>query len=120
MKMREMKVYFLYVLTALLLAGTAAPLKAAASTQADPEKEAVSEQGAGGALRTCRAVIAIQHMADTLDMKLCVKGIATQDQFEFCEEIGIFKGQGPLIGLAMPLEELKEYVQRYGLKKGHD
>ena len=69
---------------------------------------------------TCRAVIAIQHMADTLDMKLCVKGIATQDQFEFCEEIGIFKGQGPLIGLAMPLEELKEYVQRYGLKKGHD
>ena len=46
MKMRELKVYFLYVLTALLLAGTAAPLKAAASTQADPEKEAVSEQGA--------------------------------------------------------------------------
>ena len=60
MKMREMKVYFLYVLTALLLAGTAAPLKAAASTQADPEKEAVSEQGAGGALRTCRAVIGMQ------------------------------------------------------------
>ena len=69
---------------------------------------------------TCRTVIAIQHMADTLGMNVCAKGIATQDQFEFFEEIGIFKGQGPLIGLAMSLDELKEYVRTYGVRKGHD
>ena len=58
-------------------------------------------------------------MADTLGMNVCAKGIATQDQFEFFEEIGIFKGQGPLIGLAMSLDELKEYVRTYGVRKGH-
>ena len=67
----------------------------------------------------CRAVIAIQHMADTLGMKVCAKGIANQEQFEFFEEIGVFKGQGPLIGSAMSMEELKEYLKRYGVKKGH-
>ena len=67
----------------------------------------------------CRAVVAIQHMADTLNLNVCAKGIANQEQFEFFEEIGIFKGQGPLIGPAMPLSELKEYVKRYGLEKGH-
>ena len=67
----------------------------------------------------CRAVIAIQHMADTLNLKVCAKGIANQDQFEFFEEIGIFKGQGPLIGSVMSLEELKDYLKRYGVKKGH-
>ena len=66
----------------------------------------------------CRAVIAIQHMADTLDMKVCAKGIANQDQFEFFEEIGVFKGQGPLIGSAMSMQELREYLKRYGVKKG--
>ena len=69
---------------------------------------------------TCKTVIALQHMADTLDISVCAKGIATQDQFEFFEEIGIFKGQGPLIGSLMPLEELTEYVKRYGLKRKHE
>ena len=58
-------------------------------------------------------------MADTLNLKVCAKGIANQDQFEFFEEIGIFKGQGPLIGSVMSLEELKDYLKRYGVKKGH-
>ena len=66
-----------------------------------------------------KVVIAIQHMADTLDMHVCAKGIVNQDQFEFFEEIGIFKGQGPLIGPAMSLDELIEYVRHYGLEKGH-
>ncbi len=68
---------------------------------------------------TCRTVIAIQHMADTLNMKMCVKGVDNQDQFEFYEDIGIFKAQGSLIGSAMSLDELKEYVKLYALERGH-
>ena len=67
----------------------------------------------------CRTVVAIQHMADTLNMNVCAKGIETQDQFEFFEEIGIFKGQGSLIGSAMSMDELKDYLKRYGVKKNH-
>lgn len=67
----------------------------------------------------CKIVIAIQHMADTIDMRICVKGIENQDQFEFFEEIGIFKGQGSLIGNPMSMEELERYVRRYALEKGH-
>ena len=67
----------------------------------------------------CKAIVAIQHMADTLGMTLCAKGIETQDQFEFFEEIGIFKGQGALIGPVMSLDELVVYARRYGLEKGH-
>ena len=68
---------------------------------------------------TCKTVIAIQHMADTLDMKVCAKGVNNQDQFEFFEEIGIFKGQGSLIGSAMSLNELIEYARRYAVERGH-
>ena len=67
----------------------------------------------------CKAAIAIQHMADTLDITLCVKGIENQDQFEFFEEIGAFKCQGSLIGNPMPLDELEAYVKQYALEKGH-
>ena len=69
--------------------------------------------------QSCKAIIAIQHMADTLGMTLCAKGIETQDQFEFFEEIGTFKGQGSLIGNPMSMEELEAYVRRYALEKGH-
>lgn len=41
--------------------------------------------------QTCQAAVAIQRMADTLSMKVCAKGVNTQDQFEFFEEIGFFK-----------------------------
>ena len=67
----------------------------------------------------CKAAIAIQHMADTLNIKMCAKGIENQDQFEFFEEIGAYKGQGSLIGSPMPLEELEGYVKHYGLERGH-
>lgn len=72
-----------------------------------------------GDAATCKAAIAIQQMAETLDIKLCAKGIDDQDQFEFFEEIGAFKGQGSLIGNPMSMEELEEYVKRYALEKGH-
>lgn len=68
----------------------------------------------------CKAAIAIQHMADTLDIKLCAKGIENQDQFEFFEEIGAFKGQGPLISNPMPLDELEEYAGNYALGADHE
>ena len=70
--------------------------------------------------QTCRTIIGIQHMAHTLEMNICAKGIDTQDQFEFFEEIGTFKGQGSLIGNAMNMEELEDYVRHYGLHRGHD
>ncbi len=66
-----------------------------------------------------RTVIAIQHMAETLDIHMCAKGIDTQEQFEAFEEIGFFKGQGALIASPMSLEELEGYVKRYALEKGH-
>ena len=58
MKMRVVKICFLYILTALLLTGTAAPLAtAAASTQAAAKEEAGSAGKIRGALWICRAVI---------------------------------------------------------------
>ena len=67
----------------------------------------------------CKIVIGIQHMAVTMDMNVCVKGVDNQDQFEFFEDIGIYKGQGPLIGNPMPLNELEDYIKMYALRKGH-
>ena len=60
--------------------------------------------------QACRLVVAIQHMAHTLDLHVCAKGIENQEQFEFFEELGIFKGQGYLIGEPMNMAELTEYV----------
>jgi len=67
----------------------------------------------------CRAAIAIQHMADTLNMRMCAKGIENQNQFEFFEEIGTYKGQGSLIGSPMSMDALEKYVRQYALEKGH-
>ena len=69
--------------------------------------------------RTAQIVIAIQHMALTTDMFICAKGIENQNQFEFYEEIGVYKGQGPLIGNPMTLDELENYVKMYALPVGH-
>ena len=70
--------------------------------------------------KACKAAIAIQHMADTLNIRMCVKGIENQDQFEFFEEIGAFKGQGSLISNPMPLDELEKYAGHYALRIGHE
>jgi len=59
-------------------------------------------------------------MADTLDIRMCAKGVDNQDQFEFFEEIGTFKCQGSLISNSMDLEALEEYISHYALKAGHE
>ena len=65
----------------------------------------------------CRMVYAIAQLAQTLDLQVCAKGIETQDEFEFYEEMGAFKGQGFLIGRPMDLEHLKQYIMDYAIKK---
>lgn len=67
--------------------------------------------------QTCRMVIAIQHMLHTLDLKLCAKGIETQEQFEFFEELDFFKGQGPLIGKPMNMQDIHEYICNFAVKR---
>lgn len=70
--------------------------------------------------QTCRLVVAIQHMAHTLDMEICAKGIETQDQFEFFEELGCLKGQGFLIGKPMTMEEMETHVRDFAVQRGHE
>lgn len=65
----------------------------------------------------CRTIFAVAQLAQTLDLKVCAKGIETQEQFEFYEEVGAFKGQGYLIGMPMELTKLKEYIMDYAIKK---
>lgn len=69
--------------------------------------------------QTCRLVVAIQHMAHTLDLQVCAKGIETQDQFEFFEELDCLKGQGYLIGKPMPMDAMETYVRDYAVKRKH-
>lgn len=72
--------------------------------------------GVPGHEQTCRVIIAMIHMAHTLDLFVCAKGIENQDQFEFFEELNCAKGQGYLIGRPMGMEALREYIDKYALK----
>lgn len=67
--------------------------------------------------QTCRVVVAIVHLAHTLDLQVCAKGIENQDQFEFFEELDCNKGQGYLIGKPMDKKELEEYIRKYAVKR---
>ena len=69
--------------------------------------------------QTCRLVVAIQHLAHTLDLAVCAKGIENHDQFEFFEELGCEKGQGFLIGTPMPLGEMEAHVEKYAVHRKH-
>jgi len=62
-----------------------------------------------------RIVCAIQNMADTLNLRVCAKGIETPEQFDFFDQLKVFKGQGYLIGKPMPMAELLEYINMYAL-----
>ncbi len=62
-----------------------------------------------------RIVCAIQNMADTLNLRVCAKGIETPEQFDFFDQLKVFKGQGYLIGKPMPMAELVEYINMYAL-----
>ena len=69
--------------------------------------------------QTCRLVVAILHMAHTLDLHVCAKGIENQDQFEFFEELGCFKGQGFLIGKPMDMAQMSDYIRKYAVRRRH-
>ena len=62
-----------------------------------------------------RIVCAVQNMADTLNLHVCAKGIETPAQFEFFDQLKVFKGQGFLIGKPMPMNELLEYINLYAV-----
>jgi len=62
-----------------------------------------------------RIVCAIQNMADTMDLHVCAKGIETPEQFDFFDQLKVFKGQGFLIGKPMPMAELLEYINLYAV-----
>lgn len=69
--------------------------------------------------QTCRIIMALQHFADALDLQVCVNGIDNQDQFEFFDDLGCYKGQGTLIGRAMPMDELRSYISDYAVRRQH-
>lgn len=62
-----------------------------------------------------RLICAVQNMADTLSLKVCAKGIETPDQFDFFDQLNVYKGQGFLIGKPMPLNELLDYINTYAV-----
>lgn len=62
-----------------------------------------------------RIVCAIQNMADTMNLHVCAKGIETPEQFDFFDQLKVFKGQGFLIGKPMPMPELLEYINLYAV-----
>lgn len=66
--------------------------------------------------QACRVVIAVSQLAHTLDLKVCAKGIETIEQFEFMEQLGLFKGQGFMIGKPMNFEDMVTYLKQYAVK----
>ena len=62
-----------------------------------------------------RMICAIQNMADTLNLHVCAKGIETPEQFDFFDQLKVYKGQGYLIGKPMPMTELLEYISLYAV-----
>lgn len=63
-----------------------------------------------------RILVSIAHLADTLNMTVCAKGIENGDQFEFFEHLGFCKGQGFLIGPPMAEKKLHDFIQQYAKK----
>lgn len=63
--------------------------------------------------QACRVLVGIAHLADTLDLHVCAKGIEVEEQMEFCEHLDFFKVQGYMIGMPMDLGELREYILKY-------
>lgn len=63
--------------------------------------------------RELTIAVAIQQMAQVLDIGVCAKGIETAEQMELLEEAGFKMGQGYLIGRPMPMDELEKFVRKY-------
>ena len=63
-----------------------------------------------------RIVCAIRNLADTLNLNVCAKGIETPEQFDFFDQLKVYKGQGYLIGKPVPMDELLEYIKLYAVQ----
>ena len=63
-----------------------------------------------------RILVSIAHLADTLKLNVCAKGIENGDQLEFFEHLGFFKGQGYLIGPPMAEKKLHDFILQYAKK----
>ncbi len=72
--------------------------------------------GIPGDDKLVRILVSIAHLADTLGMTVCAKGIENGDQFEFYGDLGFWKGQGFLIGPPMAEKKLYEFIRQYGSK----
>ena len=70
--------------------------------------------------QTCRVVVAIQQMAQTLDLNICAKGIENMDQFDFYESLGFFKGQGYLIHEPIAIADMADYITMHGVHRRHN
>lgn len=66
--------------------------------------------------RLIRLLVSIAHMADTLGITVCVKGIENGDQFEHFSDLGFLKGQGYMIGAPLPEKELLEFILKFAKK----
>lgn len=64
-----------------------------------------------------RILVSIAHLADTLGITVCAKGIETGDQLEYFSDLGYYKGQGYMIGAPMPEDELGDFILQFA-KKG--
>lgn len=65
-----------------------------------------------------RIMVSIAHLADTLDLTVCAKGIENGDQFEFFSDLGFCKGQGYMIGPPMAERKLREFILEFAKKGG--
>lgn len=64
--------------------------------------------------KAAKILVAIAHFADTLDLKVCAKGVENEDEMQFFEDYGYYKVQGFFIGKPMPLGEMADYIRDYG------
>jgi EAL domain-containing protein (putative c-di-GMP-specific phosphodiesterase class I) len=64
-----------------------------------------------------RILVSIAHLADTLNMTVCAKGIENGDQFEMYNDLGFWKGQGFMIGPPMAEKKLHDFILQFGHKE---
>ncbi len=60
-----------------------------------------------------RILVSIAHLAHTLNMTVCAKGIENGDQFEFFGDLGFWKGQGYMIGPPMAEKKLHDFIKQF-------
>lgn len=66
--------------------------------------------------RDLNIIIGIREMAKILGIKVCAKGIETEEQMEILEEADFAMGQGFYIGRPLPFDELKKFIEQYAEK----